>query len=138
MNLFATLDQAASRFPDPGAVYHRDRRVCTWGELHDRALRLATSIRQQEGAGARAAIVSQNRPEIVELMFAMLRRQATTAENAVQSGSQIFIGTPQGAQAAHCATETPWFRWRLGLLDFDQGLVGPFRSVEDGFELCGR
>jgi hypothetical protein len=23
-------------------------------------------------------------------------------------------------------------------LDFDQGLVGPFRSVEDGFELCGR
>jgi len=36
------------------------------------------------------------------------------------------------------AAETPWFRWRLGLLDFDQGLVGPFRSVEDGFELCGR
>jgi GGDEF domain-containing protein len=35
-------------------------------------------------------------------------------------------------------TESPWFRWRLGLLDFDQGLVGPFRSVEDGFELCGR
>ena len=33
--------------------------------------------------------------------------------------------------------ETLWFRWRLGLLDFDQGLVGPFRSVEDGFELCG-
>jgi len=23
-------------------------------------------------------------------------------------------------------------------LDFDQGLVGPFRSVERGFELCGR
>jgi len=36
------------------------------------------------------------------------------------------------------AGESPWFRWRLGLLDFDQGLVGPFRSVEDGFELCGR
>jgi hypothetical protein len=35
-------------------------------------------------------------------------------------------------------SETLWFRWRLGLLDFDQGLVGPFRSVEDGFELCGR
>ena len=34
--------------------------------------------------------------------------------------------------------ETHWFRWRLGLLDFDQGLVGPFCSVEDGFELCGR
>ncbi|GAB4912926.1 hypothetical protein MAHJHV34_47250 [Mycobacterium avium subsp. hominissuis] len=35
-------------------------------------------------------------------------------------------------------SESPWFRWRLGLLDFDQGLVGPFRSVERGFELCGR
>ena len=38
----------------------------------------------------------------------------------------------------YSAAETPWFRWRLGLLDFDQGLVGPFRSVGDGFELCGR
>jgi hypothetical protein len=28
-------------------------------------------------------------------------------------------------------------RRRLGLLDFDQGLVGPFGCVEDGFELCG-
>ena len=34
--------------------------------------------------------------------------------------------------------ETPWFRWRLGLWDFDQGLVGPVRSVERGFELGGR
>ena len=34
--------------------------------------------------------------------------------------------------------ESPWFRWRLELLDFDQGLVGPIRSVEDGFVLCGR
>ena len=34
--------------------------------------------------------------------------------------------------------ESPWSRWRLSLLDFDQGLVGPFRSVEDGLELGGR
>lgn len=71
MNLFAALDQAASRFPDRGAVYHGDRRVCTWGELRDRALRLATSIRERAGAGARIAIASHNRPEIVELMFAI-------------------------------------------------------------------
>ncbi len=71
MNLFAVLDQAASRFPDRGAVYHGDRRVCTWDELRDRALRLATSIRQQCGTGSRIAIASQNRPEIVELMFAI-------------------------------------------------------------------
>jgi fatty-acyl-CoA synthase len=71
VNLFAMLDQAARRCADRGAVYHGDRRVCTWGELRDRALRLATSIRQQAGAGARVAIASQNRPEIVELMFAI-------------------------------------------------------------------
>jgi fatty-acyl-CoA synthase len=44
--------------------------VCTWGELRERALRLATSIRQSAPAGARIAIASENRPEIVELMFA--------------------------------------------------------------------
>lgn len=70
MNLFALLDQAASRFPDRGAVYQGDRRVCTWIELRDRALRLAASIRQQHGAGARIAIATHNRPEIIELMFA--------------------------------------------------------------------
>ena len=71
MNLFAMLDQAASRFPDRGAVYQGDRRVCTWVQLRDRALRLAASIRQQHGAGARIAIATHNRPEIVELMFAI-------------------------------------------------------------------
>lgn len=71
MNLFAVLDQAANRFPDRGALYDGDRRLCTWDGLRDRALRLATSIRQQCGAGARVAIASQNRPEIVELMFAI-------------------------------------------------------------------
>ncbi|WP_170880045.1 acyl-CoA synthetase [Mycobacterium colombiense] len=70
MNLFALLDQAANRFPDRGAVYQGDRRVCTWNELRDRALRLAASIRQQHHAGARIAIATHNRPEIIELMFA--------------------------------------------------------------------
>lgn len=34
--------------------------------------------------------------------------------------------------------EAHWFRWRLVLLDFDQGLVVPIGSVERGFELCRR
>lgn len=34
--------------------------------------------------------------------------------------------------------ESHWVWWRLGLLDFDQGLIGPFRSVERVFELRGR
>ena len=65
------LDQAASRFADRGAVYHGDQRVRTWGELRERTLRLATSIRQEHSPGARIGIASQNRPEIVELMFAI-------------------------------------------------------------------
>ncbi len=71
MNLFALLDQAASRFGDRGAVYHGERQLWTWGELRDRALRFATSIRQVGGPGARIAIASENRPEIIELMFAI-------------------------------------------------------------------
>jgi hypothetical protein len=33
--------------------------------------------------------------------------------------------------------ETPWFCWRLGLLDSDQGLVGPWVIVERSFEFRG-
>ncbi|MCV7385823.1 AMP-binding protein [Mycolicibacter longobardus] len=70
MNLFTLLDQAAARFGDRGAVYHGERLVHTWSELAQRALRLATSLRQVAGPGARIAIASENRPEIIELMFA--------------------------------------------------------------------
>src|SRR5680860_733333 len=34
--------------------------------------------------------------------------------------------------------ESHWVWWRLGRLDFDQGLVGPRRSVERLLELCWR
>ena len=71
LNLFAILDQTATRFPDSPAVYHGSRLFCTWRELRQRALRLATSIRQRCAAGARVAIASENRPEIVELLFAI-------------------------------------------------------------------
>ena len=70
LNLFTLLDQAAARFGDRGAVFHGERQICTWSELRERALRLATSIRKSNPAGARIAIASENRPEIVELMFA--------------------------------------------------------------------
>jgi fatty-acyl-CoA synthase len=68
LNLFALLDQAAGRFGDRGAVFHGERQLHTWRELRDRALRLASTL----GApGTRIAIASENRPEIVELMFAI-------------------------------------------------------------------
>jgi fatty-acyl-CoA synthase len=67
VNLFALLDQAASRFGDRGAVFHGERQLHTWDELRERALRLASTL----GApGTRIAVASENRPEIVELMFA--------------------------------------------------------------------
>jgi fatty-acyl-CoA synthase len=69
VNLFALLDQTAQRFPEHGAVYRGERCLCTWRELRDRALHLAGSIRQHCPSGARIAIVSENRPEIVELLF---------------------------------------------------------------------
>lgn len=75
LNLFTILDQAAARFPERGAVYHGQRRVCTWRSLRERALRLAASIREQDPAGARVAIASENRPEIVELLFAIWAAQ---------------------------------------------------------------
>jgi fatty-acyl-CoA synthase len=70
LNLFAVLDQTAARHGDRGAVYLGQRQLHTWSELRDRVLRLATAIRDRSGPGARIAIASENRPEIVELMFA--------------------------------------------------------------------
>jgi fatty-acyl-CoA synthase len=67
VNLFGLLDQAADRFGDRGAVFCGERQLHTWDELRGRALRIASTL----GApGTRIAIASENRPEIVELMFA--------------------------------------------------------------------
>jgi acyl-CoA synthetase (AMP-forming)/AMP-acid ligase II len=67
MNLFSLLDQTASRHGDRGAVFLGERQLHTWSQLRDRALRLAGTL----GApGTRVAVASENRPEIVELMFA--------------------------------------------------------------------
>jgi fatty-acyl-CoA synthase len=71
VNLFSFLDQAAARHGDRGAVFLGEHQLHTWSQLRDRALRLATSIRGIAGPGARIAIASENRPEIVELMFAV-------------------------------------------------------------------
>lgn len=68
VNLFALLDQAASRLGDRGAVYRGERQLHTWNELRDRALRLAATFGPP---GTRIAVASENRPEIIELMFAV-------------------------------------------------------------------
>jgi acyl-CoA synthetase (AMP-forming)/AMP-acid ligase II len=68
VNLFSLLDQAARRFGDRGAVFHGERQLLTWAELRRRALSLAATLGP---AGARVAVASENRPEIIELMFAV-------------------------------------------------------------------
>jgi fatty-acyl-CoA synthase len=70
LNLFALLDQATARHGDRGAVYLGEHQLFTWNELRERVLCLATSIRAIEGPCARIAVASENRQEIVELMFA--------------------------------------------------------------------
>jgi len=70
VNLFAFLDQAASRYGERGAVYVGERRLHSWRDLRERSLRLAATLRRA-GAGARIAIASENRPETIELMFAI-------------------------------------------------------------------
>lgn len=117
MNLFAMLDQAASRFPDRGAVYDGECCVCTWAELRDRTLRLAASIRQQHGVGARIAIATHNRPEIIELMFATWaaecvvvpinyklhpREMAQILDDA--GAAQLFASSAIGAELAPITT----------------------------------
>ena len=71
VNLFATLDQAAARFGDRGAVYLGEQQLHTWNQLRDRALRLAASLRRTYAPGQRIAIASENRAEIVELFYAV-------------------------------------------------------------------
>jgi acyl-CoA synthetase (AMP-forming)/AMP-acid ligase II len=70
LNLFSLLEQTAARFGDRGAVYLGDRQIHTWKQLRDRALRIATSL-SATAPGARIAVASENRPEIVEVMFAI-------------------------------------------------------------------
>ena len=70
-NLFTVLDQTAARHGERGAVYLGERQLHTWNGLRDRVLRLAAVIRERSAPGARIAVASENRPELVELMFAI-------------------------------------------------------------------
>jgi acyl-CoA synthetase (AMP-forming)/AMP-acid ligase II len=70
MNVFDLLDRPARRFPDHGAVYLGVERWLTFAQLRDRALRLAGSLARGR-PGDRVALVSENRPEYIEILFAI-------------------------------------------------------------------
>jgi acyl-CoA synthetase (AMP-forming)/AMP-acid ligase II len=69
VNLFHLLDGSARRFADREAVFHGTELFATYAELHRRALALANALGSMYEPGSRIAIVSENRPEYVELMF---------------------------------------------------------------------
>jgi fatty-acyl-CoA synthase len=101
VNLFAVLDHAAQRFPDHGAVYHGLERCCTWRELRERALRLAGSIRRDHPAGARIAIASENRPEIVELLFGIWAAECVAVPINYKLHRREMVQILDDAGAAH-------------------------------------
>jgi fatty-acyl-CoA synthase len=101
VNLFALLDHAAQRFPDHGAVYHGLERCCTWRELRERALRLAGSIRRDHPAGARIAIASENRPEIVELLFGIWAAECVAVPINYKLHRREMVQILDDAGAAH-------------------------------------
>jgi fatty-acyl-CoA synthase len=119
LNLFTVLEQAAARHGDRGAVYLGERQVLTWTELRDRALRIATSIRETSGPGDRIAVASENRPEIVELMFAIWAAERAFVpinyklhplemqQIIDDSGAAVVFASPKISQALTSVTKVP-------------------------------
>jgi len=69
MSLFSLLDRTARQWPQAGAVYRGTHCLQTWSVLHQRALSLAHTLLHNVPAGSRIAIVSENSPHYLELMF---------------------------------------------------------------------
>ena len=71
MNLFSLLDQAARHFPENPAVCVGTDCLLRYAELRSRASSLAAVLHRRYRTGDRIAIVSENRPEYVELLFGL-------------------------------------------------------------------
>ncbi|MFM0757335.1 AMP-binding protein [Paraburkholderia strydomiana] len=71
MNIFQFLEQSARRFPGKGAVYDGDHLFATYGELHKRSAAIAAGMLSRTNVGARVAIATENRPELIEILFAI-------------------------------------------------------------------
>ncbi|WP_087002795.1 acyl-CoA synthetase [Rhizobium sullae] len=69
MNVFSLLDQIAARHPQQGAVFLGDQQVWTFAQLRSRALKIAAALHRSFQIGDRIAVMSENRPEYIELFF---------------------------------------------------------------------
>ncbi|MBN3459876.1 AAA family ATPase [Mycobacterium sp. DSM 3803] len=61
-----------------------------------------------------------------------------TERAILRQGEQPGLVSTKHPWSVKDVPESPWIRRRLGLLDFDQGLVAPLGIVERGFELGRR
>jgi acyl-CoA synthetase (AMP-forming)/AMP-acid ligase II len=71
MNIFGLLENSARRFLGKGAVYEGEQLFATYGELSNRSMALAAGMLSRANVGSRIAIASENRPEIIEILFAI-------------------------------------------------------------------
>ncbi|MCW1432279.1 AMP-binding protein [Novosphingobium sp. JCM 18896] len=71
MNVYSLLDQAAIRHAQAGAVYCDETLVATFDELRHRSLQLASRFGRMGKPGDRVLVAAKNRPELVEIMFAI-------------------------------------------------------------------
>ncbi|KMO74146.1 AMP-dependent synthetase [Mycolicibacterium chubuense] len=118
MNLFSLLDQTAARHGDRGAVYRGEHQVHTWAQLRERALRIATTLHGL-GPGARIAVASENRSEIIEVMFATWAAEAVLVpinaklhpreieEILVDAGAALVFASPSIATQLEPFTPVP-------------------------------
>lgn len=134
MNMFAVLDSAAARFGDRGAVYRGQTPLHTWKELRERALRLAAGLGPP---GARIAIASENRPEIIELLFAIWAAQCVAvpinyklhpremAQILDDSGASLVFASPTIAAGLGRPAEV------IGTEQYSQRLANPAVALPD-------
>lgn len=71
MNIFSCLDRAADRFPDRTGTYRGTEAVASFAAIRCRALALAGALAARWPAGERVAIVSENDPDLVPLLFGL-------------------------------------------------------------------
>ena len=116
MNLFSLLDQAATRFPERGAVFRGTEPVHSFAELRSRALRIAAGLRVSGQPGDRIAIATENVPEYVELFFAIWAMTQTYADFETQI--RLVLDVPA-----------------LGEAEFEEGVATVLRLVLGGLGL---
>lgn len=132
--MFAVLDSAAARFGDRGAVYRGQTLLHTWKGLRERALRLAAGLGPP---GARIAIASENRPEIIELLFAIWAAQCVAvpinyklhpremAQILDDSGASLIFASPTIAAGLGRPAEV------IGTEQYSQRLANPAVALPD-------